>query len=153
MMRRIMKWMMVVVMASGGLVALGYGAYLKRDLIAVWLGQAEAKPELSATPLFKQMDRFVISLEGGAQPHYLVLELAVVTHNPAQLSKMGQMSPLIRNTMVQYFSHRSITEVRKELQDITALQTSLLGKMVTTLEGYGYQPALDEVLITKVLVQ
>jgi flagellar FliL protein len=55
--------------------------------------------------------------------------------------------------MVQYFSHRTHDDVKKELQNITALQGSLLGKLVTTLQGYGYKPYLDEVLITKVLVQ
>ncbi|MBR7629019.1 lateral flagellar basal body-associated protein LafF [Aeromonas popoffii] len=152
-MRRVMKWLMVVVMALCLLAVLAYGVYLKRDLVAVWLGLAEPTPELSATPLFKPMDRFVISLEGGAEPRYLVLEVALVTHNPVQLNTFNELTPLIRNAMVQYFSHRTHDDVKKELQNITALQSSLLGKLVTTLQGYGYKTYLDEVLITKVLVQ
>ena len=108
---------------------------------------------LSKTPLFKPMERFVISLEGDREPHYLVLELALVTHNPQQLETLNELTPLIRNAMVQYFSHRSHEAVKQELQNISALQTSLLGKLVGTLEGYGYKPYLDEVLVTKVLVQ
>ncbi len=153
MIRRVMKWLMIVVLAIVLLAALAYGAYLKRDLIAVWLGLEEPKPELSEKPLFKPLDRFVISLEGESQSHYLVLELALVTHNPAQLEELKVLNPLIRNAMVQYFSHRTNDDVQKELKDITALQTSLLGKLVTTLQSYGYKPYLDEVLITKVLVQ
>lgn len=152
-MRRFFKWLMVIVAACCLLLVLAYGAYLKRDQIGVWLGLTEAKPELSATPLFKPMERFVISLEGGAQTHYLVLELALVTHNPAQLTDLEELNPLIRNAMVQYFSHRTLENVRQELQDISALQGSLLGKLTTTLQGYGYRTYLDEVLITKVLVQ
>ncbi|MGL5813066.1 MAG: lateral flagellar basal body-associated protein LafF [Aeromonas sp.] len=152
-MRRVMKWLMMVIMALCLLVALAYGAYLKRDTLAVWLGLAEAQPELSKTPLFKPMERFVISLEGDSEPHYLVLELALVTHNPAQLETLNELTPLIRNAMVQYFSHRSHDAVKKELQNISALQSSLLSKLVTTLQGYGYKPYLDEVLVTKVLVQ
>lgn len=67
-MRRVVKWLMMGVMALCLLAVLAYGAYLKRDLVAVWLGLAEPKPELSATPLFKPMERFVISLEGGLSP-------------------------------------------------------------------------------------
>ena len=152
-MRRVMKWLMVIMMALCLLAALAYGAYLKRDTVAVWLGLAEAKPELSKTPLFKPMERFVISLEGDREPHYLVLELALVTHNPQQLETLNELTPLIRNAMVQYFSHRSHEAVKQELQNISALQTSLLGKLVGTREGYGYKPYLDEVLVTKVLVQ
>ncbi|MGN4961989.1 hypothetical protein [Aeromonas veronii] len=50
------------------LAILAYGAWLKRDVVEVWLGLAEPKPELSSTPLFKPMERFVISLEGGNSP-------------------------------------------------------------------------------------
>ncbi|MCF3095883.1 LafF [Aeromonas australiensis] len=152
-MRRLMKWLMVIVLAIILLVALAYGVFLKRDVIAVWVGLEEPKPELSSQPLFKQMDRFVISLEGEGQSHYLVLELALVTHNPEQIDRLSEQAPLVRNAMVQYFSHRTNEDVQKELKDITALQTSLLGKLVTTLQSYGYKPYLDEVLITKVLVQ
>ena len=88
-----MKWMMLMVMALCLLAALAYGAYLKRDTVAVWLGLAEAKPELSKTPLFKPMERFVISLEGDREPHYLVLELALVTHNPQQLETLNELTP------------------------------------------------------------
>lgn len=153
MMRRIMKWLMLVIMALCLLLVLAYGAYLKRDTIAVWLGLEEPKPELSATPLFKPMERFVISLDGGVESHYLVLELALVTHNKAHLNTLNELTPLIRNAMVQYFSHRTHDDVKKELQNITSLQGSLLAKLVTTLQGYGYKTYLDEVLITKVLVQ
>ncbi|WP_277619824.1 lateral flagellar basal body-associated protein LafF [Aeromonas finlandensis] len=148
-----MKWLMVVVIALCLLVVLAYGAWLKRDVIEVGLGWAEPKSELSSTPLFKPMERFVISLEGGDQPHYLVLELALVTYNPAQLAKLDELTPLLRNAMVQYFSHRSHDDVKVELQSISTLQVSLRDKLVSTVQGYGYKPSLDEVLITKVLVQ
>ncbi|MGK4474572.1 hypothetical protein [Aeromonas molluscorum] len=59
-----MKWMMLMVMALCLLAALAYGAYLKRDTVAVWLGLGRGQAELSKTPLFKPMERFVISLEG-----------------------------------------------------------------------------------------
>ena len=68
-MRRVMKWLMVVVIALCLRVLLAYGAWLKRDVVEVWLGLAAPKPELSSTPLFKPMERFVISLEGGEQSH------------------------------------------------------------------------------------
>jgi flagellar FliL protein len=152
-MRRIMKWLMVVIIALCLLAVLAYGAWLKRDVIEVWIGWAEPKPELSSTPLFKQMERFVISLEGGKESHYLVLELALVTYNPAQIASLDELTPLIRNAMVQYFSHRSHDDVKNELKDISKLQTSLRDKLDTTLQGYGYKPYLDDVLITKVLVQ
>ncbi|ALP43412.1 LafF [Aeromonas schubertii] len=153
MMRRILIWVAVVIMVISLTLVLGYVGYLKRDKIEVMLGLAEPKPELSATPLFKPLDKFVISLEGGADTHYMVLEVALVTHNPAVLNQLDEQKPLLRNAMVQYFSHRSHDEVRKELQQIKVLQESLLKKLELTLESYGYKTYLDELLITKVVVQ
>ncbi|WP_421201419.1 flagellar basal body-associated FliL family protein [Aeromonas enteropelogenes] len=152
-MRRVVKRLMVVVTSLCLLIMLAYGAYLQRDQIAVWLGLSEAKPELSATPLFKPLERFVISLEGEREPRYLVLELNLVTRDPTQLTELDELTPLIRNVMVQYFSNRKHEDVQKELQDITALQTSLFGQLRATMQGYGYKSSLDEVLITKILVQ
>ncbi|KUE80674.1 flagellar basal body-associated protein FliL [Aeromonas schubertii] len=152
-MRRILIWVAVVIMVISLTLVLGYVGYLKRDKIEVMLGLAEPKPELSATPLFKPLDKFVISLEGGADTHYMVLEVALVTHNPAVLNQLDEQKPLLRNAMVQYFSHRSHDEVRKELQQIKVLQESLLKKLELTLESYGYKTYLDELLITKVVVQ
>ncbi|MBZ6067077.1 flagellar basal body-associated FliL family protein [Aeromonas schubertii] len=152
-MRRILIWVAVVIMVISLTLVLGYVGYLKRDKIEVMLGLAEPKPELSATPLFKPLDKFVISLEGGAETHYMVLEVALVTHNPAVLNQLDEQKPLLRNAMVQYFSHRSHDEVRKELQQIKVLQESLLKKLELTLESYGYKTYLDELLITKVVVQ
>lgn len=153
MMRSIMKFFILAVMASCLLLVLAYSAYLKRDNIVVWLGLEEPKPELSATPLFKPMERLVISLDGGAESRYLVLELALVTHNKAHLDSLSELTPLIRNIMVQYFSYRTHDDVKKELQNITSLQEALLVKLVTTLQGYGYKTDLDEVLVTNFLVQ
>ena len=48
-MRRVMKWLMIFVMALCLLAILAYGAWLKRDVVEVWLGLAEPKPELSST--------------------------------------------------------------------------------------------------------
>ncbi|ENY71393.1 flagellar basal body-associated FliL family protein [Aeromonas diversa] len=153
MMRRIVIWVAVVIMVICLTLVLGYVGYLKRDKIEVLLGLAEAQPELSATPLFKPLDKFVISLEGGDETHYMVLEVALVTHNPDVLLQLDEQKPLLRNAMVQYFSHRSHDEVRKELQQIKVLQESLLKKLELTLASYGYKTYLDELLITKVVVQ
>ena len=152
-MRRVMKWLMILVIVLCLLAGLAYVAYLKRDQLSVMLGLTEPKIELSKTPLFKPMERLIISLEGAAEPHYLVLELVLVTHVAADLTSFDELTPLIRNAMVQYFSNRSEDAVKTELQNIAALQASILAKLQTTLDGYGYKTHLDEILITKVLVQ
>ncbi|MGL5948977.1 MAG: flagellar basal body-associated FliL family protein [Aeromonas sp.] len=150
---RIIKWFLLVIVAVCLLALVGYGAYLKRDELSIWTGQAKPPVELSPTPLFKPLEKFIISMDGSGKSSYLVLELALVTHNPAQLDTFESISPLLRNVVVQYFSHRTRDDIRNEFRDIGALQESLLGKLVTTMQGYGYDTFLDEVLVTKVLMQ
>ncbi|MDO2948370.1 flagellar basal body-associated FliL family protein [Aeromonas simiae] len=149
-MKRILMVIVGVLVVAG--LTLG-GVYMMRDKISVMLGLSVPLVELSKTPLFKPLDKFVISLDSEDTTYYLVMESVLVTHRPDQLEQLDEYEPLMRNALVQYFSNRSNEAVRKELQDVGALQKALLAKLVTTLQGYGYDPVLDELLITKVVVQ
>ena len=44
-------------------------------------------------------------------------------------------------------------QVRKDLQEIDALQQALRTRLSATISNYGYKAALDEVLVTKVVLQ
>ncbi len=134
--------------AAGTWMAMGHQTEIK-----AWLGLGPKPVELSQKPLFKPLDKFVISLESETDSHYLMLELALVTHDPAQLEVIDTLKPVIRNAMVQFFSHRNVDQVRKDLQQIEQLQQALRNKLTATISNYGYQPALDEVLVTKVVLQ
>lgn len=155
-----MKLVRVLVITVGavvliaGSVAASWVAFQHKDTLFSWFGgAAPAKEELSKKPLFKPLDKLVISLQSEDSSHYLLLEMALVTHDPAQLPMLDELKPVIRNAMVQYFSHRSLEQVRKDLQQLEVLQADLLAKLSGTISNYGYKPALDEVLITKVVVQ
>ena len=117
------------------------------------LGLEKPPVELSKKPLFKPLEKFVISLESDTSSNYLMLELALVTHDPSQMEIYDNLKPVIRNAMVQFFSHRNVDQVRKDLQQIEQLQQALRNKLTATISNYGYQPALDEVLVTKVVLQ
>lgn len=121
--------------------------------LKVWLGLEKPPVVLSQKPLFKPLDKFVISLESENSSHYLMLELSLVTHDPEQLEVIESLMPVIRNAMVQFFSKRNLEQVRKDLQEIEALQEALRTRLSATIANYGYKAALDEVLVTKVVLQ
>ena len=121
--------------------------------VRLMLGIDKPPVELSKKPLFKPLDKFVISLESEGSSNYLMLELALVTHDPEQMAIYDNLKPVIRNAMVQFFSHRDLTQVRKDLQDVDGLQTALKQKLSETISNYGYKSAIDEVLVTKVVLQ
>jgi hypothetical protein len=54
---------------------------------------------------------------------------------------------------VQYFSQRNEAQLTEELHHVEHLQTELQERLISTLQNYGFKAALDEVLITKYVVQ
>lgn len=134
-------------------VALTWLAFSYQDKLRSVLGWTDSTMELASKPIFKPLEKFVISLENGKSSHYLLLELTIVTHDPKQPEILENLSPVMRNALVQHFTRRSLEEVRSDLQQIDELQQVLHTKLTATISNYGFQPALDEVLVTKVVLQ
>lgn len=110
-------------------------------------------PSVSKKPLFKPLDKFVISIDGENTRHYLMLEMTLVTHTQSQMDSYDEYMPIIRNSLVQYFSQLNEAQLGEELHHVEHLQVTLQERLKSTLQNYGFQAALDEVLITKFVVQ
>lgn len=121
--------------------------------VATVHNEQPATPEVSKKPLFKPLEKFVISIDGDNSRHYLMLEMTLVTHSAAQLESYDELMPVIRNSLVQYFSQRNEAQLTEELHHVEHLQTELQERLISTLQNYGFKAALDEVLITKYVVQ
>jgi len=124
-----------------------------KEFVNGWLLNKPPEKKLSDKPLFKDLERFVISLEGQTTRHYLVLEMSLVTHDPEQLQAFDEVSPLLRNACVELFGKRTYEETVTALQQVEPVQQEVLEKFRKTLEAYGYKQALDKVLFTKVVLQ
>lgn len=123
------------------------------ELLARWGLAQPATKKLSDKPLFKPLDKFVISVDSPGGRHYLVLELALVTRDFDQYAQFDELNPALRNAAVELFSQRSYDETRAALQNVNQLQDELLQKFRDTLIAFSYQPVLDKVLITKIVLQ
>jgi flagellar FliL protein len=126
----------------------GMNQFLER-----WVYPQPPAKKLSDKPLFKSLDKFVISVDSAGGRRYLVLEMALVTHDPEQYQQFDEVNPALRNAAVELFSQRSYDEMRAALQNVNQLQDELLNKFRQTLQAFSYQPALDKVLITKIVMQ
>ncbi len=137
-----------------GLSVAGTLAFVSQSsLYSEWFDKKPVAPALSTRPLFKPMEKFVITLEGDDGLHYLLLELSLVTHDPAQSAVYDALMPVLRNAVIQQFSKRKQEEVNADLHQLDALQSQLANTLRATIQNYGEPAALDEVLITKVVVQ
>ncbi len=115
--------------------------------------QETVEPAITKKPLFKPLEKFVISVDGDNTRRYLMLELTLVTHNQEQFASYDDYMPVIRNSLVQYFSPLNETQVSEELHHVDKLELDLQTRLSSTLQNYGFKPSLDEVLITKYVVQ
>lgn len=144
--------LLIVIMIGGTFAFLRYSPWTA-NLFAGGTHQEEPAKEVSKKPLFKPLEKFVISVDGDNVRRYLMLEMTLVTHSQDQLGGYDDYMPVIRNSLVQYFSQRNETELNDELHHIDKLELDLQTRLSTTLSNYGFQPAIDEVLITKYVVQ
>lgn len=140
----------LLALVGGGAYAVTTGALDLGHLFA----EPESPPlEMSEKPLFKKLDKFVVSLLQEQRTRYVMLELSLVSHDPRMPEQADQMNTVIRNALLQYFSGKGYQEVRTEIQDLASLQDSLKNKLISAAANYGEVLAVEEVLLTNVVVQ
>lgn len=117
-------------------------------------GQVGADSKIvSSKPLFQPMDRFVISIATEQNSRYLVLELALVTHDERVLPQIHEATPLLRNSLVDYFSTFNHVQVKEAFTDIPAVQKALLERFNLALRNNKFSYQIEQILITNVFIQ
>lgn len=141
---------LLLVLAMGG----AAWAFTSGKLDGLLSGETEPEPvQVSEKPLFKPLNKFVVSLANDRVQHYMMLELTLVSHHPDMPAQADSMESVIRNALLKHFSSQSQQSVREEMQDIEALQEVLRGTLVAAAEGYGQELPVEKVLITNVVIQ
>lgn len=107
----------------------------------------------AAKPLFKNLDKIVVSLLQDRQVRYMMLELSLVGTDPRMPEQVDRMNMVIRNSLLHYFSGKGYQQVREELLDLAKLQSTLREQLIRAAANYGETLAVEEVLLTNVVVQ
>jgi flagellar FliL protein len=131
-----------IILAAGGVAA---GIYFSKD--------TEAVPVQQINSLFYPMDRFIVSVGDDGYSRYLVLELSLVTKDPQFLMLLNDVSPLLRNTLVQHFATVTREQAKTMFAEVNNVQSALLEEFQQTLLTQGVVSKLDQVLVTNVFVQ
>jgi flagellar protein FliL len=103
---------------------------------------------------FIPLEKFVVSVKDDSDIlHYVLIEMSLVTKKPAIEEKIKEYSPVIRNSLVQLYSGQSHQQMLEYTRKITDMQNEILQKINTTIASYGIDPDIDNVLITKFVIQ
>lgn len=113
--------------------------------------QEDATPE--GKPLYYPLEKLVISVESEKVIYYMMVEVSLQTGNEESLSQIRHYLPVIRNYFVKNLSQRSFQSMRAYLKDISSLQDELLESLQSVLEKYDIAGTIDDVLITKLVIQ
>lgn len=147
----------IAVLVSLLLTLVGGAAYAvssgSLDLKALFAEPEPPPIEMSEKPLFKKLDKFVVSLLQERNMRYMMLELSLVSHDPRMPVQADQLNTVIRNALLHYFSGKEHSAVRDELKDLAKLQITLRDQMLAAAENYGELLPIEEVLLTNVVIQ
>lgn len=147
---------MVILLGAVVLLVLGGAAwaFTSGRLDSLLAGQTEPEPvQMTEKPLFKPLNKFVVSLASEPVQHYMMLELTLVSHHPDMPSQAENLESVIRNALLKHFSSLSHQAVREEMRDIEALQEALRQTLVAAAADYGEELPVEKVLITNVVIQ
>ena len=152
------KLSLVLLMLVALVAGMGIGTFVLADYKARFLDEGIAawfapKAAVAVEPQFKPLDQFVIGLPSQERNHYMVLELALMSRYPEQLLLWDTVLPALRNTTLSYFSSFDHQQVQEQLQDLSHFEQELQIALNERLTSYEYDPAVEAVLITKLVIQ
>ncbi|NQZ51270.1 MAG: flagellar basal body-associated FliL family protein [Moritella sp.] len=107
----------------------------------------------STRPFYIPLEKMVVSVESERTIYYVMMEVTLETKLEASIEGINYFMPVIRNSFVRNLSQRSYDTIRKNLKNIEQLQIEMLSGLDEELTRYEMNGLIDDVLITKLVVQ
>ena len=107
----------------------------------------------STRPFYIPLEKMVVSVESERTIYYVMMEVTLETKLEASIEGINYFMPVIRNSFVRNLSQRSYDTIRKNLKNIEQLQIEMLSGLDKELTRYEMNGIIDDVLITKLVVQ
>ena len=146
----IIALILVILALGGAMAAMVMG---KVDLKKLFEDPPPPPIVMLEEPAFKPLEKFVVSVNNGYTRNYMVLDITVVSHHPEMPEKVDQLSSLIKNTLLKFFSGLDMEQIQKKMDNINQLQIDLRQAFMDSAEEYGRELPIEEVLLTNVVIQ
>lgn len=123
-------------------------------LAPAWAEEAPAEGGEKAVTQYVPLDpAFVINLEGsGRRAHFMQIRAQVAVESKEDADAVTYHMPVIRDTMVMYFSGKTMDEARS-VQQRETWRTELQTELQTRLEAATGKPLIKGLYFTSFVVQ
>ncbi|WP_144212014.1 flagellar basal body-associated FliL family protein [Shewanella donghaensis] len=101
---------------------------------------------------FFPLDKFVFSIQGTNNSHYLLLELALKSRSKDAETTIKNADSLIKNALMKMFSEKSHQQLITGNQ-LDPLQIEALELLTAVLSENDFNIELEDVLFTKMVIQ
>lgn len=119
------------------------------DIVGNLPFQEDARSE---HPSFHSLDKLVLSVKGQRQTHFVMLELALETHQPERIKNIDNYMPVVRNSLLKLFSNKTYEQLQNQ-PTIDSLQEEVKETLLTAFADTHLARDIDDVLLTKYVVQ
>lgn len=119
---------------------------------AFFAEEEEEEEEVSKSPSFHPLEKIVLSIKGNNQTHFVMLELAIETRNPERMAAIDNYMPVIQNALLKLFADKHYNDLQED-GAIENLQSEVKSTLITAFNKTGLVQDIDDVLLTKYVVQ
>ena len=116
------------------------------------LAESVSTAALVKKPVFLPLTKFVVSIPGDDRLHYLMLELSLMSYNQEQLDTVQEYMPVVRNAVITLLSDQHYNDLAQS-GVMKPLQLALRGAIQTVMSDMANSNGIDQVLITKMVIQ
>lgn len=126
------------------------GAFNDEPVAAAALPEAEPIPE--NTYYYNVQPEFVVNFQGKSRVKFLMIEMAVATHDEEVVPILQEHDPEVRNTLLDLLSEQD-AEVLKTAEGKQALRDEAIVRIDEIVGRYHRSERVHDVFITRLVMQ
>ena len=101
---------------------------------------------------YHNLEKFVLSIKGKRQTHYVMLEMAIKTYHQDKIKAIDEYMPVIRNALLKLFHHKNYEQLYGE-NNVDTLQKEVHQTLIIAFGDDEITQYIDAVLFTKYVIQ
>lgn len=152
-----MKILIIALAILGAISGGGYWAAMQGmiNIPGISEDSADQEPEivLNDEPTFLPLEKFVVGLSERTARSFMVLEVALVSHDPRLEEQAKDLDPVLRNAVLVYFAGKGPSLAREEIANPVKLQSELRNAFLSAAKDYDKELSVEEVILTNVIIQ